>query len=221
METFSERLAGERKRLGMNQTDFAEIGGVGIGSQIRYESGERSPDAKYLMALTDAGVDVSFLFTGVRSVTHSVNDSPFGDNLSEFTLIPRFDVAASAGYGSIVNDEEIIDRMAFKTEWLRQAMGLRVDKLALISVDGDSMEPTLHPGDLILLDLRPQTSMIGNAIYALQINGSLLVKRLQLMLDGSVRVVSDNAFYQPETIPPGELDSIRIVGRVVWAGRRM
>ncbi|MEO5341075.1 MAG: helix-turn-helix domain-containing protein [Magnetococcus sp. MYC-9] len=64
-----ERLRAERKRLGMNQTDFAEKGGVGLGSQVRYESGERLPDAGYLAAIAGLGADVTYILTGVRTLT--------------------------------------------------------------------------------------------------------------------------------------------------------
>ncbi|GAB0056732.1 hypothetical protein SIID45300_01043 [Candidatus Magnetaquicoccaceae bacterium FCR-1] len=64
-----ERLRSERKRLGFNQTDFAEKAGVGLGSQVRYESGERLPDAGYLAAIDTIGADVQYILSGVRSNT--------------------------------------------------------------------------------------------------------------------------------------------------------
>ncbi len=67
MGTFFDRLREERKRLGLNQVDFAEIGGVKKGAQINYERGERSPDADYLSGVAAAGVDVLYVITGVRA----------------------------------------------------------------------------------------------------------------------------------------------------------
>lgn len=60
----AERLAEERKRLGLSQTEFAALGGVGRKTQFNYESGERSPDAEYLAAVSGAGVDVLYVVTG-------------------------------------------------------------------------------------------------------------------------------------------------------------
>lgn len=62
-----DRLKEERKRLGLNQTDFGKIAGVGKTTQINYESGERSPDAAYLAAIAAAGGDVQYIVTGTRS----------------------------------------------------------------------------------------------------------------------------------------------------------
>lgn len=62
-----ERLKEERKRLGLSQTEFARLGGVGKTTQINYESGERSPDADYLAAIAIVGVDVQYILTETRS----------------------------------------------------------------------------------------------------------------------------------------------------------
>lgn len=65
MNTFSDRLRDERKRLGKNQTELAELAGVQKRAQVNYESGERSPAADYLAAVAAAGIDVLYLLTGV------------------------------------------------------------------------------------------------------------------------------------------------------------
>ena len=66
---FGERLKKERQRLGMNQDDFAEVGGVKKRAQISYEKDERSPDAAYLCAILEIGVDVWYVMTGQISTT--------------------------------------------------------------------------------------------------------------------------------------------------------
>jgi len=59
---FGNRLAAERKRLGLSQSAFAEKCGVRIVSQHLYEKGDRAPNSDYLMAARDLGVRISFLF---------------------------------------------------------------------------------------------------------------------------------------------------------------
>ncbi|EIJ33331.1 helix-turn-helix domain-containing protein [Thiothrix nivea] len=61
------RLREERKRIGMNQTEFAEAGGVQISAQTNYERGVRNPDWDYLERISDLGVDVLYVVTGRRS----------------------------------------------------------------------------------------------------------------------------------------------------------
>ena len=144
---------------------------------------------------------------------------PSGTIQEDFILIPRYNVETSAGGGTVVEQERVIDRMAFKEEWIRTALSLNPKDLALISTIGDSMEPTLHPGDLLMLDCSVKT-VRDNAIYALQVNGTLLVKRLQRRIDGQVVVKSDNPAYETETIGPDAAGSLKVVGRLVWAGRK-
>ena len=59
------RLKQERQRLGLNQTEFGESGGVTKKTQMLYESGERTPSADYLAAIAALGVDVLFVVTGI------------------------------------------------------------------------------------------------------------------------------------------------------------
>lgn len=65
MTTLSERLKEERNRLGLNQTDFGSLAGVGKTTQINYESGSRTPSADYLAAIFKHGVDIQYVVTGV------------------------------------------------------------------------------------------------------------------------------------------------------------
>lgn len=61
------RLREERERLGMTQESFGQAGGVLKRALIRYEKGERAPDATFLAALAAAGADVLYVLTGERS----------------------------------------------------------------------------------------------------------------------------------------------------------
>lgn len=66
MFDFSARLTEERNRLGLSQEAFGAIAGVSKMSQLNYEKGVRKPDAGYLMAVAEQGVDVAYLLTGQR-----------------------------------------------------------------------------------------------------------------------------------------------------------
>lgn len=73
--TIADRLLEERNRLGMNQTEFAQLGSVGKTTQINYEKGERFPDAAYLAAVASVGVDVLYVVTGKRDGGASLSPS--------------------------------------------------------------------------------------------------------------------------------------------------
>src|SRR6266852_3173053 len=134
-----------------------------------------------------------------------------------FVSLPRYDVRAASGGGAIVHSEQIVDVLAFRSDWIKHTLRLNPDNLALISAVGDSMTPTIKEGDLLLLDLTAG-HVQDNAIYALGVSGSLLVKRIQMLTSGGVRVISDNPAYPPEEIPARKAGELRFVGRVVWHG---
>ena len=136
-----------------------------------------------------------------------------------FVMVPRYDVQASAGGGALIHSELIVDYLAFRQEWVSK-MGLMRQQLALIEVHGDSMEPALCNGDLVLIDLRA-CELSTDGIYVIQHRGHLLVKRIQSKLDGRVIIKSDNPAYEPEILGPDEADGLIVVGRVVWFGRAM
>lgn len=141
-------------------------------------------------------------------------------DLSAYAAAPRYDVRASAGVGAVVHSEQIVDHLAFRHDWLRAQFGVGRPDIALIEVYGDSMEPTLSNGDLVLIDTRVER-IVGSSVYVLQHDGHLLVKRIQQMLDGALVIKSDNPAYAPEHVPAALAADVRVVGRVVWSGRRM
>ncbi len=132
----------------------------------------------------------------------------------------RYNVQASAGNGSVIYSEQIVDYLAFKSDWVRGTLRLNPSWLLLLEAVGDSMEGTISDGDLLLINTH-EPRVRDNAVYAINVKGNLLVKRVQVKLDGSLVVSSDNPRYAPETIPPVEAESLRVIGQVVWHGGLM
>lgn len=81
-----DRLKEERERLGFNQTEFAAKAGASKNSQYNYEKGERSPDASYLAAVAEQGVDVLYVVTGQRS---SMGESQLSNDDLEIVMHVR------------------------------------------------------------------------------------------------------------------------------------
>lgn len=131
-----------------------------------------------------------------------------------FVVIPRMDVRASAGAGLVAHSESVDAFVAFQEAFLR-AIGVNPAYGKILPVSGDSMYPTLSDQDQVLLDTSID-HVVDNALYAVVYNDLVLVKRVQLMRDGSVILSSDNkpAGYVDERVEPHELPSLHIVGRV-------
>jgi len=131
-----------------------------------------------------------------------------------YARIPRFDLALSAGHGALVGPEcEPEGYAVFERQWLRAVTSAAPDRLKMVRVAGDSMEPTLRDGDWLLIDIS-QNRPAREGIYALQADGTAWVKRLSVNLrDRAVKVISDNPLYPPQDLPA---DQVKVIGRVVW-----
>jgi phage repressor protein C with HTH and peptisase S24 domain len=239
MTTLGERI--KTTRGDTSREKFAPSLGVSKNTIVNYETDERTPGADFLVRLLALRPDINptWLLTGDgpmhiepqhrEAAVDMVKDVILGDkdaaretgaDSEEYIKIPRYEVAASAGGGAVVHSEQVVDYLSFRAEWVRNTLGVSVRDLALISVIGDSMEPTLSDGDVVLLDMTTK-SVLDGSIYALQLNGGLLVKRIQRKLDGSVVVKSDNPRYDQEEVSEDKADRLKIIGRVVWVGRRL
>ena len=90
----------------------------------------------------------------------------------------------------------------------------------MIEVQGDSMQPTMMDGDMLLVN--SQVNQIRDGIYVLRFDGLLMVKRLQRQPGGHVMVTSDNPAYTPFTVDLNdESTEFSVLGKVVWVGRRL
>lgn len=158
------------------------------------------------------------------AVPESALGGPAGEEASagHSGLVPigRAAVRASAGPGAIPDGEQSKPFFAFDERWLRQLTAASPADLTVIRVEGDSMEPTLHDGDDILVDRGDGGSRMRDGIYVLRIDDALVVKRLAIHpVTRRVTVQSDNPAYAdwPDCSP----DEIHCIGRVIWAGRRI
>ncbi|MCX5513441.1 S24 family peptidase [Kaistia algarum] len=81
-----------------------------------------------------------------------------------------------------------------------------------IKVRGDSMEPTLLPGERVMVDTTDTTIGQGGVFVVRDPDGEIIVKRLRKLKDGLVELVSDNPKQQPIIYVGNE---IAVIGRVV------
>ncbi len=141
---------------------------------------------------------------------------PFDD---ELVFVPTYGVSAAAGEGIVIDVEHETGRLAFRRDWLRTVTSAGVDQLAVITVRGDSMHPTLADGDTILVDLS-QRAPARDGVYIIRFGEFLLVKRLSIDPVRRLVIVScDNENYPP--LAPVAPEDIDVAGRVIWVGRRI
>tara|TARA_R110002124_G_scaffold63350_1_gene172854 strand:- start:493 stop:1209 length:717 start_codon:yes stop_codon:yes gene_type:complete len=191
----------------------------------RYVNDAAEPPFSVVRALAQAAgrsIDQLLLDPAVATGSFLAKHVGFdlGDDPQGFTLVPRYDVSASAGHGLVALAEEVMDRLAFKTGWLRE-MGLSPAFVGLLTCSGDSQDPVIKDGALMLVDLRPDQQIRSGNFYIVVLDGDVLVKLVNRRVDGTIELISHNPAYPKEIIDSQQLDKLTIPGRVVWAGQRL
>lgn len=136
--------------------------------------------------------------------------------LDGVVLVPRLLIGASAGTGSLADGGDQAGSLGFERRWLRR-LSPRPDALSIIQVEGDSMSPLLCDGDDILVDTGDGAQAVRDGVYVLRLDDALMVKRVALLPGGAFRVSSENPAFP--SWPAVEAERVRVVGRVIWAGR--
>ena len=173
--------------------------------------------------------DLNYIFYGTGSLPreasdgHKVkpNNGPHDlttDDLDSYVKVNRYDIEASAGAGALVLDEHVVDQLTFKRSWLQGRKGWDPAELGLLQVRGDSMEPTLKGGDLILVN--GERVGLHDGLYVVRLGDDVLVKRLRRIGPNEVEVISDNREIYPPFVSKLN-DGLHIIGEVVWFCREL
>lgn len=134
--------------------------------------------------------------------------------------IPEYDVRLSAGGGALVDEEKIIDYWQFSRRYLESELRVRASNLGVVTVDGDSMYPTLWSGDRVMVDLT-ETNPAKPGVYAIFDSDATVVKRIERVPasdPAEVVLISDNKNHNQYRVPA---ELVTVIGRVVWFARRM
>ncbi|MHA6722090.1 S24 family peptidase [Sphingomonas sp. RS2018] len=132
----------------------------------------------------------------------------------DIVRVPQLAVTVSAGPGRFATDEAAVASAGYARADLDR-LGIAAGSAAVLTVAGDSMFPTIHDGDRILVDRAQRVAGRNGAIWVIRIDDALHVKRL--VDDGDDwRIVSDNA----DDIVRAKRD-VEVLGRVALLSRAM
>jgi SOS-response transcriptional repressor LexA len=211
------RLAFLKTRDGKkSERELARQMGLPQATLNKYMVGKNEPGLDRLIQIArGAGVSVDWLvgLTDAESEAHDTH---------EYVSIPLLSEPVSAGDGSLVdaNDRSVDKLLKFRADWVRE-LGVNPLNAHVVRVKGDSMTPTLHEGDVVLVDASDREP-VGGGLYVMMKGDEAVVKRLDRDFDGSLLIISDNrAAYEPRRLERNDANQIRIIGRVRWYGRTL
>ena len=134
----------------------------------------------------------------------------------EYYYIPAYEIEASAGHGAFTEGATTpVKYLAFRKDWVHDRR-LTPASLSAIFARGDSMEPTIPDGAIILVD-GSRIEPLDGKIHVIRMDERLWVKRAQWIPGGGLRLISDNRIYGDTDITKADLahDDIQICGQVV------
>lgn len=166
------------------------------------------PDARLpfdeIEALARAGgVSMDWVATGYERRPSTENSE------QEFVIVYRYEPGQS---GTLVRMDENGGDIAFRNEWLK-TINIKAGDAGLLVAHGDAMAPTISDGTTVIVD-RSVTRVSADGIYAIAHGMVLTIRRVQILVDGSLKLLADNARYDPELVSAGRAADLKIAGRV-------
>lgn len=231
---FSDRL---KDIIGENSArSFANRADLSQTVIRRYLENDSTPNIDRLIAIAKVGgVTVQWLATGQgpkfqQDLDSLLKQEPTSaasqqvapqqsneDFLSEFALVPGYNIQVSAGFGSEGSDTaEPTRHLAFRKRWLKYR-GFCAKDLVIVWAKGDSMEPAISNNNSLLINTA-QKQLSDGHIYVLRSDNQLWVKRVQVRPNSCV-LLSDNPQYPPFEVAMTELQNFEVIGQVVHIAR--
>ncbi len=220
----TERITRAITLSGKAKSEIAKLCGVAPSAVTQWVNGDsKSLKAESVFALAKA--------TGFNALWLAVGEGPEQDidnqgslpSEEDYALIPQYTAKGACGDGYLNDHVEIRGGLAFKRDWLKR-MGAKPENLFVIYADGDSMEPFIFEGDVVLFDsadCEPQ----DRQVYAFRRPaGGISIKRLSRQLSGAWMIRSDNqdkARHPDEQVSDDAMHDMPILGRVIWRGGAM
>ncbi len=203
MNYFSSNLKYLREKNGMEQIDLAKrLGRKSSSSVSEWEQGKYSPKAGTLSDIaTIFGVTLSDLMERDLSKELPSNLIEIKPNFIKVPIL-----------GKIACGEPLLVAENIEGYTYEPVDSIPSGNVFSLVAKGDSMEPTIPNGSIVLL--REQSDVENGEIAAVQLNGDTeaVLKRVKKQGD-SIFLISDNQKYMPIIV--NEQNPARIIGKAI------
>ncbi|MBJ9119740.1 helix-turn-helix transcriptional regulator [Citrobacter koseri] len=215
---FAKRLNELMTDRDISVTELTGLTGVTYEMVRRYTIGAAKPRVAIMQKLARAlGSSASYLEYGVgeKDKGKRVESASLPTN-SDIYRVEVLDLTMSAGPGSFMISEfvEVLHAIEFTSEHARSLFGNRSqDDVKVMTVDGDSMSPTIKSGDRLFFDVSVRNFKV-DGVYAFVFGQHFHVKRLQ-MQGLQLAVLSDNPAYKDWYVTEETQDQLYIMGKAL------
>lgn len=203
-----------RKKAGKTQKEVADFLGLVQQSYGHYETGKRQIPAENLLKLADLyNVSIDDLVG-----RNPVDDAGAGRHIEEIPeLVPEDEVmlplvaSLRCGSGSAGEPFSYIKPIPVPKSYTRR-WG---DNLKVIMAVGESMSPTIIPGDMLVCS--PGEAWESGQVVSVNYDDTDMVKRIYATADGGIDLRSDNPKFETIHVSPEEIrdGSFHVLGRVL------
>jgi phage repressor protein C with HTH and peptisase S24 domain len=214
-EALSNKIKKLRQEHGLTQAELASLTGISQNYLSQLERGVRSVSLALLLKLADV-LKTSVQYLTVEGsypgapIESNLRPIPQGNILQVAIVEKLIKICAGNGYEYAADCQWQLEPRPYPIVDGVIAATHSEENLLLMGVEGNSMEPNIYDGDMVLFDkIDPWVS--GNLIVA-NYNGKNLVRGI-IKQNGKIILRAKNKEY--EDIIIGEEDEFYITGRVL------
>ncbi|MFA7290024.1 MAG: LexA family transcriptional regulator [Melioribacteraceae bacterium] len=186
-KSLGDRLRDEILKKNKSVRSFSLEAEIVPQQMQNYLTSQFVPGGLVLQKLSEMGINVNYVLTGNDTSSHK-----YPSRYNDFPVLSKIGSLDSGKY-----EMEADDRAFFNYPVK--------EKCFAIIVRGDSMQPALEDGDLVLVD----ANLIPNKndIVAVRfIDGDQIIKRLKSSTKSEVHLISDNKTFDPLVINRSKID---------------
>lgn len=232
--SFGEKLKKVRKVLKLTQKEFGLPLKVGQDAISDYENNKYGPLGRIENSILEHyNINPEWWATGLGSMFISKNSGFYVEEnknqylsgpkfvrsyiLEDLVKIPLLEINARAGF---------VDNLDNYTEYIDNTISIeperyeKYEQALAFAIDGDSMEPELRRGDVVLSFRQDKSEWeyLNPGIYAIVYRNTFTIKRIKkntLQTLGVVELLADNEIFGSVTVRHEDIRAIWKVSRLI------
>jgi phage repressor protein C with HTH and peptisase S24 domain len=214
-----DRIAARLRGTGLSQSELARRVGVGQSTINGLVKGEQRSSSHLHKIARELGTSIAYLEGDTDDPSIDALPVPSAaDVAGQLDLVGIDQIDLAYGMGASFTDGPIETKVLhFPKAWVEMITSSPPRELTWTTGRGDSMAPTIHDGDLVLLDRSQRRILERDALWAFTVGDLGSIKRLRIKGD-RVIIYSDNPTVAPDEEP---LEEVHIVARVIFVGKRI